>query len=150
MLSVKNIQKSFGQNTVLSDISFEVADGEFVSLLGPSGCGKTTLLRIIAGLEKSDHGTIALNNREITNLEPSERDISMVFQSYALYPHKSVFENIAFPLRMKAPAVTRVPLFARFSPTTQALEQEIARKVPQVASTLRLDGLLERKPGGLS
>ena len=82
MLSVKNIQKSFAQNIVLEDISFEVADGEFVSLLGPSGCGKTTLLRIIAGLEKADHGCINLNNREITDLEPSERDISMVFQSY--------------------------------------------------------------------
>ena len=150
MLSVKNIQKSFAQNIVLEDISFEVADGEFVSLLGPSGCGKTTLLRIIAGLEKADHGCINLNNREITDLEPSERDISMVFQSYALYPHKSVYENIAFPLRLRAPAVTRIPLFGRFTSTAQALEQDISQKVPQVAKSLRLDGLLQRKPGELS
>lgn len=150
MLHVENIQKSFGTNTVLADISFDVKDGEFVSLLGPSGCGKTTLLRIIAGLEKAEGGIIALNEREITDLEPSDRDISMVFQSYALYPHKSVFENIAFPLRMRAPASTRIPLIGRFTTQAQLLEKELAAKVPSVAKTLRLEGLLERKPGELS
>ena len=100
-LTLNNINKSFGDNHVVKDLSLKVEKGEFVVLLGPSGCGKTTALRMIAGLESVDSGEIEIGDSVVTNKLPKFRNISMVFQSYALYPHKTVSENIAFPLKVR-------------------------------------------------
>ncbi len=132
-LSVKNIFKTFGKTTVLNGVSFEVHKGEFVVLLGPSGCGKTTILRIIAGLEHQDSGEIYLEGREVSSLEPRKRDVAMVFQSYALYPHMTVYENMAFPLKMQ-----------------KTQKHEIDRKVRETARLLGIEALLDRKPAELS
>lgn len=102
-LELQGITKSYDTVQVLQKINLTVEEGEFICLLGPSGCGKTTLLRIIAGLLDPTDGDIVIRGRKVTALSPSERNIAMVFQSYALYPHKTVWENIAFPLRMRAP-----------------------------------------------
>jgi multiple sugar transport system ATP-binding protein len=132
-VSLAGIVKRHGSVTALAGIDLEVAPGEFFSLLGPSGSGKTTTLRILAGLERADAGTVHMNGRDITALDPGERDVAMVFQSYALYPHMTVRENIAFPLKMtgEAPAA-------------------IDRAVKEAAGRVRIDHLLERKPGQLS
>ena len=100
-LTLNNINKSFGDNHVVKDLSLKVEKGEFVVLLGPSGCGKTTALRMIAGLESVDSGEIEIGDSVVTHKLPKFRNISMVFQSYALYPHKTVSENIAFPLKVR-------------------------------------------------
>lgn len=149
-LKLQNVSKKFGKNVVLSDINLEVEDGEFVSLVGPSGCGKTTLLRIIAGLESTSGGQVAIAEQNVNQLDPAQRNVAMVFQSYALYPHKTVYENIAFPLRMQAPWATRLPLVARLLPARQSLDREIRSKVVETASIMGLDNLLDRKPGQLS
>ena len=99
-VKLENIYKSFGETEVLFDINLEINDREFVVFVGPSGCGKTTLLRIISGLEEATRGQVIIDDKNVSNAPPVERGISMVFQSYALYPHLSVFENIAFPLRV--------------------------------------------------
>ena len=99
-LALRGITKSFGTTPVLSPIDLDIADGEFLTLVGPSGCGKSTLLRIIAGLERQDAGTVAIGGSSVDHLRPHERKVAMVFQNYALYPHLSVFENIALPLTM--------------------------------------------------
>ena len=101
MLIVENINKSYSGKAAVDNLNFKVEDGEFVALLGPSGCGKSTSLKMIAGLETPDNGTITLDNRDITNLEPGERKLAMVFQSYALFPHLSVEENILFGLKAR-------------------------------------------------
>ena len=98
-LKFEDIDKSFGKNNVISNFNLEVEKGKFIVLLGPSGCGKSTLLRMIAGLEKIDDGKILLENNLLNELLPSKRKIAMVFQSYALYPHMSVFQNISFGLK---------------------------------------------------
>lgn len=100
-LAIKKVKKQFNKVEVLKDIDLEIEKGEFICFLGPSGCGKTTLLRIIAGLEKLDSGSILVNGKEITTLEPSQRNLSMVFQSYALFPNMTVFENIEYGLKNK-------------------------------------------------
>src|SRR4029078_13712051 len=99
-LDLVNIQKSFGTTQILHDISIGIADGEFLVLVGPSGCGKSTLMNVIAGLEEPTAGSVRLDGRDITALPPAERNVSMVFQSYALYPNMTVARNIEFPLRM--------------------------------------------------
>jgi len=99
-LVIKDLNKSFGSVHVVKDLNLDVAPGEFLVLLGPSGCGKTTALRMIAGLEQADSGSITLGDIDVTFLPPKYRDVAMVFQSYALYPHKTVAENIGFPLKM--------------------------------------------------
>ena len=100
-LTITQATKSYGALTVLHGIDVDIADGEFVVLVGPSGCGKSTLLRLIAGLEDISGGTIVIGDRDVTNLHPKDRDIALVFQSYALYPHMTVAENMGFSLRMK-------------------------------------------------
>src|SRR3989442_1752694 len=100
-LEVRELSKSFGSTPVLREISFEVREGEFCVLLGPSGCGKSTLLRLIAGLEEASSGAILIDGRPVERLAPKDRDVAFVFQSYALYPHKNVFENLAFSLRLR-------------------------------------------------
>src|SRR5436189_1722188 len=101
LLSLKNLSKSFDKTAAVADVSLEVERGEFFGLLGPSGCGKTTTLRMIAGLEKPDTGTIEFHGRDITNLPAERRGFGMVFQNYALFPHLNVAENVAFGLRAR-------------------------------------------------
>jgi multiple sugar transport system ATP-binding protein len=132
-LKLERITKVFGDYTVLDDITFDVSDGEFCVILGPSGCGKSTILRTIAGLEQQDSGNIVIGNEEMNGLSPKERDVAMVFQSYALYPHMNVSENMAFSLKMRK--------FTR---------EEIDKKVREAAQLLEIDDLLFRKPKELS
>src|SRR5689334_14565434 len=132
-VALRNIVKRHGTLTVLKGIDLDIRPGEFFALLGPSGSGKTTTLRILAGLESHDAGNVILDGRDVTGTDPGERDVAMVFQSYALYPHMSVYENIAFPLRMvKTPSA------------------EIDRAVRESASRVKIEHLLERRPGQLS
>jgi multiple sugar transport system ATP-binding protein len=150
-LTIDHISKSFGRTQILRDISLVVRDGEFVSLLGPSGCGKSTLLRIIAGLETKDAGSIAIGGRTVDALRPKARDVAMVFQSYALYPHHTVERNIALPLRMRRlNRWQRLPLVGRLLPGSSAIRAEIAADVADVARALELEDMLGRKPGQLS
>jgi multiple sugar transport system ATP-binding protein len=132
-LTLRNIHKRFGQTPVLSGIDLDVADGEFTVIVGPSGCGKSTLLRTIAGLEDLDKGTVTIGKTDVTSLPPSKRGIAMVFQSYALYPHMTVYENMSFGMKIAgAPA------------------KEIDLAVHAAAETLGLTALLDRKPKALS
>ncbi len=127
------VSKIFGGTPALTDLSLEVADGELLVLLGPSGCGKTTALRLLAGLEQVSSGTIHIDDADVTNMEPKDRDIAMVFQSYALYPHMSVRKNVEFPLKnAKLPAA------------------EVAARVNEALATVSLTELADRKPGQLS
>jgi multiple sugar transport system ATP-binding protein len=129
-----HVTKRFGDAVVaVDDLSLEVADGEFMILVGPSGCGKTTALRMVAGLEQLTSGEIRIGGRVVNELEPKERDVAMVFQNYALYPHMSVRDNIAFPLKMQRLA-----------------KQEVAKRVGEAARLLGLEELLGRKPRELS
>jgi multiple sugar transport system ATP-binding protein len=127
------VTKSFGTTKVLKGIDLEIADGEFVVFVGPSGCGKSTLLRTIAGLEEADGGGIAIGGRGVDDLSPSERGIAMVFQSYALYPHMNVYENMAFGLKL-----------------AKHNKAEIDRRVRAAAETLNIADYLDRKPKALS
>jgi spermidine/putrescine transport system ATP-binding protein len=133
-IRLADIQKVFGEHVVaVDDVSFDVREGEFFSLLGPSGCGKTTTLRIIAGLEQPTAGRIELRGRDITDTPPARRDVNMVFQAYALFPHMTVFENVAFGLRAK-----RTP------------RSEVRNRVGQALQTVRLEGMESRHPRELS
>ena len=132
-VTLEGIVKRHGAFTALHGIDLEIRPGEFFALLGPSGSGKTTTLRILAGLETADEGRVVVDGEDVTGREPGERDVAMVFQSYALYPHMTVAENIAFPLRMVgAPRI------------------EIASAVRDAAAKVRIDHLLDRRPGQLS
>src|SRR5438093_5187354 len=133
-IELENVTKEFtGGVVAVDDVNLTIADGEFMVLVGPSGCGKSTLLRMIAGLEEITEGTISIGDLDVTELEPRDRDIAMVFQNYALYPHMSVRENLGFGL-----TVRRTP------------KAEIVRRVREVASLLGLQDLLDRKPAHLS
>ena len=103
-LEIKNVGKTFGKDEILKNINIEIKKGEFFSLLGPSGCGKTTLLRMIAGFIRPDKGSISINGEVIDHLNPNERNVNTVFQNYALFPNMTVFENVAFPLKIKKTA----------------------------------------------
>lgn len=150
-LSVTDIRKSFGDVQVLKGVSLDVADGEFVSLVGPSGCGKSTLLRIIAGLEEQSSGTIHIGGDDVSGVRAANRNLSMVFQSYALYPHLTVAENIAVPLKMRQmTSLQRLPVVGSFMPGTRGKHADIKSAVHQAAETLEIAGLLDRKPGQLS
>ena len=150
-ISIQNVSKSFGATPVLHDVSLDIADGEFVTLLGPSGCGKSTLLRLIAGLDSADGGNITIGDTDVTALPPKSRDVAMVFQSYALYPHLSVFDNIAVPLRMRRlSTLQRLPLIGTLGRARRAVDEAIAADVRRVAETLGISALLQRKPGQLS
>ncbi|WP_243059209.1 ABC transporter ATP-binding protein [Nocardioides sp. SR21] len=133
-IEMKNIVKEYGDGfAAVNDVSIDVQDGEFMILVGPSGCGKSTLLRMIVGLEDITSGDMMIGDRKVNDLAPRDRNLAMVFQNYALYPHLTVYENIAFPLRLaKAP------------------DSEVDEKVRKASKTLDLDEHLERKPGNLS
>ncbi len=150
-LQVTSVTKQFGETQVLKGITLDVADGEFVSLVGPSGCGKSTLLRIIAGLESPSSGTIGLGGRDVTGMRAADRNLSMVFQSYALYPHLTVAENIAVPLRMREMSGwQRMPLIGGLMPHAREQRRKLARAVQDAAEVLEIGALLDRKPGQLS
>ena len=132
-IELKNVIKSFGNVIAINNISIEIYDREFLVMLGPSGCGKTTTLRAIAGLEDVDAGNILIDENSVNHLSPADRNISFVFQFYALYPHLTVFDNIAFPLK-----------------ASKVEKTEIERRVLEVAKTLQIDTSLNRKPKQLS
>ena len=132
-VEIRGVKKRFGGTEVLHGVDVEIADGEFVVLVGPSGCGKSTLLRMIAGLEEISAGEIAIGGRVVNDVAPKERDIAMVFQNYALYPHMTVFDNMAFSLRL-----------------AKASRAEIRQRVDQAAHILGHEDLLERYPRQLS
>ncbi len=132
-VSLRNVYKSFGKNEVIHGISCDMRDGEFIAILGPSGCGKSTVLRMIAGLEVVTEGDIAINGKVVNELEPADRDIAMVFQNYALYPHMTVYKNMAYGLKIR-----RMP------------KEEIDRRVRNAAKILELTEFLDRKPRQLS
>jgi multiple sugar transport system ATP-binding protein len=150
-LRLDDIEKRFGATSVLRGVSLEVGAGEFVVLVGPSGCGKSTLLRIIAGIEQPDSGTVRIGARDVTQERPARRDVAMVFQSYALYPHLTVAENIAVPLAMqRLNGWQRLPLLGGMLPGTRKIRAGLAQDVRLAADSLGLLGLLDRKPGQLS
>lgn len=133
-IQIKNIVKKYGDGfPAVNDVSIDIADGEFVILVGPSGCGKSTLLRMIVGLEDITSGDMMIGDKRVNDLAPRDRNLAMVFQNYALYPHLTVYENIAFPLRLAG-----------------ASDSEVDAKVKEASKTLELDEHLQRKPGNLS
>ncbi|MDB5615336.1 MAG: transporter ATP-binding protein [Devosia sp.] len=132
-LSLKRLEKSFNDSKIIKGIDLEVSEGEFVVFVGPSGCGKSTLLRMIAGLEDVTEGEISISGKVVNDLPPVERGIAMVFQSYALYPHMTVYENIAFPLRVEKLA-----------------KAEVEARVQAAAKVLQLEPRLQHRPGQLS
>ncbi|CAN5351789.1 ABC transporter ATP-binding protein [soil metagenome] len=134
-VTLSGVNKAFGDDQAVADLDLRIADGEFVVLLGPTGAGKTTTLRLIAGLEKPDTGTIHIGGRDATKLAPAVRDVAFVFQQYSLYPHLPVFDNLAFPLR---------------SPTRKMGEAEIKRRVDEVARLVRINHKLDSRSTRLS
>jgi len=132
-VSFSNVEKSFGATKVIHGIGFDIADGEFMVLVGPSGCGKSTLLRMLAGLEEITSGTIAIDGKEVNDVESKDRDIAMVFQSYALYPHMTVADNMAFSLKLR-----------------KAERRMIEERVQRASKILNLDPFLKRYPRELS
>ena len=132
-VGVRDVRKAFGTTQIIHGVTIDIADGEFVILVGPSGCGKSTLLRMIAGLENITSGEIRIGNRVVNNVPPKERDIAMVFQNYALYPHMTVADNMAFSMKLR-----------------RAPKAEIEQRVSKAASILGLNQLLDRYPRQLS
>src|SRR5215510_9057214 len=128
-VSFRDVRKRYGELEVIHGVSTEVADGEFVVIVGPSGCGKSTLLRMVAGLEPITSGEIRIGERVVNDLEPKDRDIAMVFQNYALYPHMTVYQNMSYGLRIR-----------RYS------RSEIDQRVQRAAAILELGNFLKRKP----
>src|SRR5512134_3413678 len=132
-IEIRGVDKSFGATHVLHGVDLEVADGEFLVLVGPSGCGKSTLLRLIAGLEEVSGGEIIIGGRVVNDLPPKDRDIAMVFQNYALYPHMTVGENMGFSLKLRGEA-----------------KSSVSQKIGEAAETLDLMSYLDRYPRQLS
>jgi multiple sugar transport system ATP-binding protein len=150
-LSLSNIQKSFGGNQILKGVSLEAQPGEFIALVGPSGCGKSTLLRILAGLDSADSGEIVIDGREVSQVQAADRNVAMVFQSYALYPHLTAAQNIAVPLVMRRlTRAQRIPFIAPLMPGQRQAVADIHRDVREMAASLKIDHLLDRKPGQMS
>ena len=151
VFSLRDIRKSFAGNAILKGVSIEAEAGEFIALVGPSGCGKSTLLRIVAGLDHADSGEIRIGDREMSQLTAADRNIAMVFQSYALYPHLTAGQNIAVPLAMrKLTGLQRLPLIGTLLPGQRRICADIQRQVRTMAISLKIDHLLDRKPGQMS
>ena len=132
-ISINKINKFFGNVHVIKDVSLDIQSESFTVLVGPSGCGKSTMLRMIAGLEEINSGSISIDDQIVNNLPPKERDIAMVFQSYALYPHMTVFDNMAFGLKLE-----------------KRSKEEINERVHEAAKILQIENFLQRKPKQLS
>ncbi|MEO0995822.1 MAG: ABC transporter ATP-binding protein, partial [Pseudomonadota bacterium] len=150
-LELSGLTKAFDATPVLRGVDLALDDGGFLAVLGPSGCGTSTLLRILAGLEAQDAGTVRIGGAPVDGLPPMARDIAMVFQSYALYPHMTVAENLALPLVMRRlTRRQRLPLMRRLDRRVAATHREIRGEIERMAETVALGGLLERKPKALS
>ena len=150
-VTLSEIRRSFGNTEVLKGIELEIEDGEFMTLVGPSGCGKSTLLRVIAGLDRGYSGGVSISGDKVDALSPRGRNIAMVFQNYALYPHLSVAANIATPLRLSRLSLfERIPLVRHLMLSRHAKQTEIDAEVIRVAGQLKIKELLSRKPGQLS
>ncbi len=154
-VTFNNVAKRYGNVTAVHDLNLEVADKEFLVFVGPSGCGKTTSLRMLAGLEEVTEGKILIGDRDVTDIAPKDRDIAMVFQSYALYPHMSVYDNLAFSLRLRAKTgrVRKLITLVFNRPAYQKIkdqEANIDQRVHKAAQTLLIEQLLPRKPKQLS
>jgi multiple sugar transport system ATP-binding protein len=134
-IALIGVTKKFGAHTAVSDMTLRIADGEFLVLLGPTGAGKTTTLRLIAGLERPDTGTVTIGGRDVTQVAPADRDVTMVFQQFSLYPHLTAYDNLAFPLR---------------SPARRLPEDEIKRRIDEIAAMLRISGKLQNRATQLS
>ena len=151
VVKLVKMSKSYGSTNVFKDLQLEIKDGEFMSLVGPSGCGKSTLLRTVAGLEESDQGQVVIDGKVMNRVRPKDRNVAMVFQSYALYPHLTVYDNIALPLKMRhLNKAQRLPLAGRIIPGRKKALAFIDREVKQTAEALQIGHLLDRKPGKLS
>ncbi len=150
-ITLDRIEKSFGETRVLKGVSLSFDAGSFISLVGPSGCGKTTLLRIIAGLESADRGSVSIADTDVSGRRAADRDIAMVFQNYALYPHMTVEQNMALPLVMRRlTTLERTPFIGRLVSGTSQRRAAIRAEIEEASRLLSIDHLLERRPGQLS
>jgi len=150
-MQLRDIQRRFGATDVLRGVSLDIPEGHFVSLLGPSGCGKSTTLRIIAGLDRPDGGAVLMDGRDVSDWTAARRNVAMVFQSYALYPHLTVAQNIALPLAMREMnRWERLPGLDRVLPSARRRRAAIDARVDAIADLLGIDALLARKPAQLS
>jgi len=150
-IELRNISKSFGSTEVIKSLDLSVSNGEFITIVGPSGCGKSTLLRIIAGLENQSTGDVEIDGNVVNNTRASERDLAMVFQSYALYPHLTVQQNLMVPLKLRRLSILeRFPIIGWLMPNRRSKLGEIVNKVQLASETLQITHLLDRKPGQLS
>ena len=150
-IGLRSISKSFGSTEVIKSLDLLVSNGEFITIVGPSGCGKSTLLRIIAGLENQSTGDVEIDGNVVNNTRASERDLAMVFQSYALYPHLTVQQNMMVPLKLRRLSILeRFPIIGWLMPNRRSKLDEIVNKVQAASETLQITHLLDRKPGQLS
>ena len=150
-IELRNISKSFSSTEVIKSLDLSVANGEFITIVGPSGCGKSTLLRIIAGLENQSTGDVEIDGNVVNNTKASQRDLAMVFQSYALYPHLTVQQNLMVPLKLRRLSkLERFPIIGWLMPSRRSKLDEIMNKVHAASETLQITHLLDRKPGQLS
>ena len=150
-IELRSISKSFGSTEVIKSLDLSVSNGEFITIVGPSGCGKSTLLRIIAGLENQSTGDVEIDGNVVNNTRASERDLAMVFQSYALYPHLTVQQNMMVPLKLRRLSkLERFPIIGWLMPNRRSKLDELMKKVQEASETLQITHLLGRKPGQLS
>ncbi len=150
-IELRKISKSFSSTEVIKSLDLSISNGEFITIVGPSGCGKSTLLRIIAGLENQSTGDVEIDGKVVNNTRASERDLAMVFQSYALYPHLTVQQNLMVPLKLRRLSrLERFPIIGWIMPNRSTKLDEITKKVQVASETLQITHLLDRKPGQLS
>ena len=146
-VTLNGLTKRFGKTTAIDDLSLDVANGEFVVLLGPTGAGKTTTLRLVAGLERPDAGSVHIDGQDVTRLEPAGRDMAFVFQQYSLYPHLTVYDNLAFPLRSPARRVSEAEIAKLVEETASLLQDRAEAQEPGDAAVGRRDAASGDRPG---